>query len=91
MKDLTSPHLMYVKAVLFLIVGAVACAIILIDHPSLKVAALLVLAIWGFARAYYFAFYVIGHYIDPSFQFAGLTSVARYLPRRQRPRGTSAR
>jgi hypothetical protein len=82
---------MYLKAVLFLIVGVVACAIIIIDHPSLKVAALLALAIWAFARAYYFAFYVIHHYIDPSFHFAGLTSVARYLLRRQRPCGTSAR
>ena len=81
MKDLTSPRLMYLKAVLFLIVGAVACAVILIDHPSFKVAALLGLAIWAFARAYYFAFYVIHHYIDPSFHFAGLTSAARYLLR----------
>jgi hypothetical protein len=30
------------------------------------------LSIWSFARAYYFAFYVIEHYVDGSYRFAGL-------------------
>jgi hypothetical protein len=79
MPDLTSPRLIYFKAILFLLTGFLACAIILIDYPSLKLAALLALAIWSFARAYYFAFYVIQHYIDPSFRYAGLTSFLKYL------------
>jgi hypothetical protein len=84
MHDLTSPRLMYLKAILFLVVGATACAIILLDHPSWKIAALLALAIWAFARAYYFAFYVIQHYIDPAYRFAGLGSVLSYVLRKQR-------
>jgi len=43
------------------------------------VALLLLVAVWSFCRAYYFAFYVIEHYVDPSYKFAGLTSFAMYL------------
>ena len=75
---------MYLKATLFLVVGVTACAIILLDHPSWKVAALLALAIWAFARAYYFAFYVVQHCIDPAFRFAGLGSVIAHALRRHK-------
>ena len=51
----------------------------LVLAPTLQVAASLGLAIWAFARAYYFAFYVIEHYVDSEFKFAGLWSFARYL------------
>jgi len=84
MRDLTNPRWMYLKAGLFVVAGLGACAGILLECPSLKVAGLLALAIWCFARAYYFAFYVIERYIDPSFRFSGLMSVARYLLRRRR-------
>jgi hypothetical protein len=52
-------------------------------------AALLALAIWSFARAYYFAFYVIEHYIDPDFKFAGLWAFAQYLARKRSRDGKS--
>lgn len=84
-RDLTSAPLLYLKAGLFLLLGVLASFLILLDNPSLKVAALLLLAIWAFARAYYFAFYVVQHYIDPGYRFAGLGSFARYLCKR-RPR-----
>lgn len=83
MRDLTSPRLIYLKAILFVITGLLACAIILLDFPSLKLVGLLGLAIWSFARVYYFAFYVIEHYVDSSFHFAGLWSFLRYLIRRK--------
>ncbi len=79
MRNLTSPRVIYFKAVLFLVTGLLACMIILLDYPSLRLAALMTLAIWSFARAYYFAFYVIEHYVDPSFHCAGLTSFLRYI------------
>jgi len=82
-KDLTSPRLMYFKGALFVLTGLLASAIILLDHPSLKVAALLALAIWSFARAYYFAFYVIEHYVDPTHRYAGLVASLRYLFQRR--------
>jgi hypothetical protein len=83
MPDITSPRVLYLKAALFVVTGVLASAAILIDHPSLKVAGLLGLAIWSFARAYYFAFYVIEHYIDPSQRYAGLGAFFRYLIRRK--------
>lgn len=83
--DLQNPKLIYLKAILFLLAGGMAAAGILLDHPSWKVAALLGLTIWCFARAYYFAFYVIEHYVDPGFKFAGLLDFARYLLRKDHP------
>ena len=56
MADLKSKKLMYLKGFLLLLGGLLASLLILIEHPSLKVALLLIIAIWCFARAYYFTF-----------------------------------
>jgi hypothetical protein len=88
MSDITNPRLLYAKGVLFLLTGTLAAALILIEHPTLRVALLLALSIWCFARAYYFAFYVVQHYADPGYRFAGLIDFVRYLVRR-RPRGNA--
>ena len=77
--DLTHPTLLYAKGVLFLIAGTLSAAALLAEAPTLRVGLLLVLTVWCFARAYYFAFYVIEHYIDPTFRFAGLLSLARHV------------
>jgi hypothetical protein len=74
MADLTNPKLIYAKGFLFLAAGFLCAAILLIDHPSLKTALLLAGSVWCFARFYYFAFYVIEHYVDPGYRFAGLWS-----------------
>lgn len=79
MGDLKNPKLIYLKGFLFLMIGLAASALLLIEAPRLKVALLLGMAIWGFARAYYFAFYVIQHYVDDTYRFAGLWSFLRYL------------
>ncbi len=79
MGDLQSHRWMWVKAILFVVIGLVASALILMELPDGRILLLLLLAIWAFCRAYYFAFYVIEKYIDPSFRFAGLISVLRYL------------
>lgn len=78
MSDIKDPRLLYAKGGLFLIGGVLAAALLLLERPSLKVAVLLAMSIWCFARAYYFAFYVIEHYIDPGYRFAGLWSFLRY-------------
>jgi hypothetical protein len=72
MTDIKSPRLLYVKGALMLMVGIFASVLLIADHPQLKTVLLLGIAIWGFCRAYYFAFYVIQHYIDPGFRYAGL-------------------
>jgi len=84
MGDLKSKKLIYLKGFLFFFGGIVASAIILIDHPSWKIAAMLAAAIWCFCRAYYFAFYVIEHYVDGAYKFAGLGSFLRYLLKRNK-------
>src|SRR5688572_1135127 len=82
MKDITSPGLIKLKGLLFLLVGLLAAALLLIEHPSLKAAVLLFIAVWCFCRFYYFAFYVIEHYVDSRFRFSGLWSFCRYLVER---------
>ena len=79
MKDLESPGLMWFKAILLLIIGTVSAALIFLELPSFRLAILLVLTIWGFCRAYYFAFYVIERYVDPGYRFSGLWSFALYM------------
>ena len=86
MKDLTRSASMWVKAILLLLIGAVSATLIFLEAPSFKLGLLLCLAIWGFCRAYYFAFYVIENYIEPGFHFSGLISFCRYLMGKPRPK-----
>jgi arylsulfatase A len=79
MADLTNPKLIYLKGFLFLLGGIMAAAGLLLEAPTLRAALLLAITIWCFARFYYFAFYVINHYVDPSYKFAGLWSFFGYL------------
>jgi hypothetical protein len=85
MRELSSHRLIILKAVLFVLLGAIAAGAIVWESCSLRTAALLAIAVWAFARAYYFAFYVIEHYIDPSYRFSGLVSALRFLVTRRRP------
>ena len=82
MGDIKSPRLIILKGFLFLLAGGLAALALILEHPNLKVAFLLGLTVWCFARFYYFAFYVIEHYVDPGYRFAGLRSFAVYLLRR---------
>ena len=79
MGDLKSPGWMYFKAVLFVFLGLSAGVLLVLEHPTVKTAVLLLLAVWSFSRAYYFAFYVVEHYVDPGFKFSGLGSFFWYL------------
>ena len=79
MKDLTDPRWIKLKGILFLIVGSLSAALLLLDHLDIKTALLLGISIWCFCRFYYFAFYVIERYVDPGYRFSGLFSFARYL------------
>jgi hypothetical protein len=85
MRNLANPRLIKLKGILFLLIGVMAAALLMIDQPDLKTAALLAIAIWCFCRFYYFAFYVIEHYADPGYRFSGLWSFARYLIKRRAP------
>jgi hypothetical protein len=55
-----------------------SATLLIAQNPDVRTAVLLGLAIWSFARLYYFAFYVIERYVDPSYRFSGLTSAILY-------------
>jgi hypothetical protein len=56
---------------------------LLYDRLSIRNALLLAIVIWSFCRFYYFAFYVLERYVDPSYRFSGLWSLGVYLARRR--------
>lgn len=82
--DITSPRLLWIKFGLFVFLGLFAVALALLLFPDVTLAVLMAIAIWAFCRAYYFAFYVVEKYADPSFKFAGLGSFVRYALRRKK-------
>lgn len=81
MKNLTDPRWIKFKGILFLLLALSASALLLLDHPTVTDAVLLAILVWGFCRAYYFAFYVIEHYVDPGFHFSGLSDFVKYMIR----------
>jgi hypothetical protein len=73
---------MYLKDAMFVLIGSLSLGLIIVSNPSFQLCLLLGLVIWSFCRAYYFAFYVIEHYIDPSFKFSGLFAAFKYVVNR---------
>jgi hypothetical protein len=82
MRDITSAKWLFIKAALFLLLAVLAAGILLLRQPNLPTLALLLVGAWSAARAYYFAFYVLERYVDPSFRYAGIGSLLSYLLRR---------
>ena len=83
MRDIKSPKIIWLKGIVFLLMGIAASALLVMEAPTLRVAILLAVAIWAFCRAYYFAFYVIERYVDPSYRFSGLMSFIAYALRKR--------
>ena len=78
MGDIKKVWLLYLKGFLFFLTGFISSLLLVLLNLNFKTIVLLLLAIWGFCRAYYFAFYVIQHYIDPTYKFSGLIDFAKY-------------
>ena len=64
MKIIENKKLLIIKGFLFLLVGILASALLLLEIFSWKRFLLLTLIIWAFCRFYYFMFYVIEKYVD---------------------------
>lgn len=77
--DLKNSRIIIAKGFLFLVTGCIAVGLLIVDHPDVRTGLLLVITVWSFCRFYYFAFYVIQHYVDPTYHFSGLTSFMVYL------------
>ena len=82
--DLKSQRLILIKGGLFLLTGLLALGLLIAEHSDLKSVLLMAITIWSFCRAYYFAFYVVEHYVDGNYKFAGLSSFVRFLWQRWR-------
>lgn len=83
-EDLKNPRLIILKGLLFLVL-ALACALLVAaEIHSWQGRALLAIGIWAFCRTYYFAFYVLEKYVDPSLRYTGLVDLARGLFVRRR-------
>lgn len=86
MTDITNSTWLWAKGALFLGLALAASVLLVIEAASIKVAMLLAVSVWAFCRFYYFAFYVIEHYIDPSYRFSGPTSLLVYALRKREER-----
>ena len=83
MTDLKSKKWIIAKGVMFFGIAAATAALIILEMPSLKLAALLVLLVWASCRFYYFLFYVLEHYVDPTMRYAGLWDLMMGMKRRR--------
>lgn len=82
-RDLRSPKTMVLKAALFLALAALCMVALLLRAPELRTVVLALLLAWAAARSYYFLFYVLHAYVDPSFRYSGLGSLLRALQSRR--------
>lgn len=81
--DLKDPRWMYAKAAMFAGIAVCCAALLWMERPGWRTAALVALLAWASARVYYFMFYVIGNYADPDFKFSGVVSFLRYVASRR--------
>lgn len=72
MTDLQSKKWIVAKGIMFAGIAAATATLILIEIPSIKLAAMLILLVWASCRFYYFLFYVLEHYVDPTMRYSGL-------------------
>jgi hypothetical protein len=84
MRDLQSTRAIWIKGWLFLVIGLMSGALLLVDNLTWRAALLLSLCVWGFCRFYFFAFYVIERWVDPGYKFSGLLDFMAYAWRRRR-------
>ena len=79
MRDLKNSGWIIAKGFLFLFLGLLSGGLLFFERPTLKTLLLMAIAVWSFCRFYYFGFYVLERYVDPSYKFSGLISMARYV------------
>ena len=83
--NLTNPRWIKLKAALFLVIVLTASTLLLCRTPEISSVLLLVVALWAACRSYYFAFYVLQHYVDPTFRYAGLWAMVSALWKKRQP------
>jgi hypothetical protein len=82
--DLRSPALIVAKGILFFACVGIAAGLLFAESPTWKTAVLLAVLIWAAARSYYFLFYVLHTYVDPTLKYAGLPQLLKAILRNRR-------
>ena len=75
---------MVFKAVLFFGLAAVCGLGLWLQAPRFLTLALVLVLAWAVARLYYFLFYVLHAYVDPSLRYSGLLALVRHLTAKPR-------
>jgi hypothetical protein len=86
MVDVRSAGLIHAKGGLILVLGTLASAVLVVRSPSPTTALLVGVAVWAYARFYYYAFYVVERDVDPTYRYSGLGSLIAYWIRQSRGR-----
>ncbi|MBA4032486.1 MAG: hypothetical protein C0478_16570 [Planctomyces sp.] len=76
--DIKSPALLKLKGALFGLLALIAGTLLLAPQFSWQSLGLLAITIWASCRTYYFCFYVLHHYVDPNFRYAGLWDLIKH-------------
>ena len=84
MRDLISSKTMVFKAALFLVLATLCGIGLWLRARQISTILLIVALAWSAARVYYFLFYVLHMYVDPTLKYSGLLSLVRQLSARQR-------
>ncbi len=79
MSDLKSKRLILAKGIMFFGIAVVAAALVLFESPAARTAILLALLVWAACRFYYFLFYALERYVDPTLRYAGLIALVRAI------------
>lgn len=79
MADLESKTLIVLKGLLFLAIALTAAALLLLESPTIRTAALASLLVWSSCRFYYFLFYVLEKYVDPTYCYAGIWALLKSI------------
>ena len=82
MRELRSKRLILAKGVMFLVIATAGALLLWAERPTLKTAVLLILLVWSACRFYYFLFYVLERYVDPTLQYRGVIALATAWRRR---------
>jgi hypothetical protein len=82
--DLKSGRLIVLKGVLFLACAVMSGGLLVLRQADLATLLLVALLAWASARFYYFLFYVLHTYVDPSLRYSGVASLIGALWSRRR-------
>jgi hypothetical protein len=83
MRDLTSRRMIWLKAWLFVILAVLSALGLLLQNPAATTLVFILVLAWAVSRLYYFLFYVLHAYVDPTLKYSGVISLLRELARRR--------